>query len=78
MFISHPFCYPGSLWIGFASVAQLAEQVTFNHWVVGSSPTRGTRRCDDWPLSWRQGVREYPPGPGVGVSDVRGFSGPCP
>lgn len=25
-----------------ASVAQLAEQVTFNHGVVGSSPTGGT------------------------------------
>ncbi len=28
--------------IGFASVAQLVEQVTLNHLVLGSSPSRGT------------------------------------
>ena len=30
-------------WLGLAPVAQLAEQRTFNPWVLGSSPSGGTR-----------------------------------
>ena len=29
--------------LGYASIAQLVEQKTFNLWVVGSSPTGGTK-----------------------------------
>lgn len=30
-------------WLGLAPVAQLAEQRTFNPWVLGSSPSGGTK-----------------------------------
>ena len=33
-------------WLGLAPVAQLAEQRTFNPWVLGSSPSGGTRIFD--------------------------------
>ena len=33
-------------WLGLAPVAQLAEQRTFNPWVLGSSPSGGTKIFD--------------------------------
>jgi hypothetical protein len=33
-----------------APLAQLAEQVTLNHWVVGSIPTRCTINIDRMPM----------------------------
>ena len=32
---------PGLIWKWWSAIAQLVEQVTVNHWVVGSSPTCG-------------------------------------
>src|SRR5438876_8725220 len=38
--------------INFAPLAQLAEQVTLNHWVVGSIPTR----CKNQPVKFVRSV----------------------
>ena len=31
----------------FGGIAQLVEQMTFNHWVQGSSPCASTKELDD-------------------------------